>query len=64
MGTGTSTESTVLADICASIPGYEIVSKILPLEHNHRFKEQMKEKTFRHIEPTIDLSEMETSSLA
>ena len=54
---------TVLADICKDIHGYEILSKIFPLDHDHEFREPMQKKTIKHIETTIDLSEMETANM-
>ena len=53
----------LLADICKEIPGYDILSKIYPLDHEHEFREKMQRKTIRHIEPIIDLSEMETANM-
>ena len=40
-----------------------MISKIFPTNHAHKFSDIMKKKTFRHIEPCIDLSEMETANM-
>ena len=40
-----------------------MLSKIFPTKHAHGFDDVMKEKITRHIEPTIDLSEMETGNM-
>ena len=54
---------TILADICKSIPGYEVLSKIYPKAHGHKNESVMNQKVKRHIEPPIDLSEMETANM-
>ena len=55
--------NTILANIVSDVPGLEVLAKIYPLQHEHKFKNLMKEKILRHIEPTIDLSEMETANM-
>ena len=55
--------NTVLANIVSDVPGLEVLGKIYPLHHDHKFKNLMKEKILRHIEPSIDLSEMETANM-
>ena len=47
----------------SDVPGLEILAQIYPREHDHEFKDLMKEKILRHTEPTIDLSEMETANM-
>ena len=50
--------STVLTKIASEISEFTILSKIFPINHDHKFSEIMKQKTHTHIEPVIDLSEM------
>ena len=47
---------TVLSDVCKSVPGFEIFKKIFPLNHDHPFKNVMKDKVIPHTEPCINLS--------
>ena len=53
----------MLADICRTIPGLELISKLFPYHHEHEFKDLMRKKTIRHIEKTKDLSEMPTNNM-
>ena len=46
------------------IPNLEFLSKLFPLSHDHKDKRIMTEKIKRHIEPTLDLNEMETPNMA
>ena len=45
------------------MPGLEVISKILPESYGHKNQQQMNQKVKKHIEPTIDLSEMETGNM-
>ena len=45
------------------IPDLELVSQIFPTNHDHKYSDAMKKKTYHHIEPSIDLSEMETANM-
>ena len=54
---------TVLAQICNSIPGCDVFSNIFPSNHDHSFKDIMSKKVKRHIENTIDKSEMDTANI-
>ena len=55
--------SSVLAHIASDIPDFKVLSKLFPMNHDHEFSEVMKQKTLTHIEPVIDLSEMETANM-
>ena len=50
---------TVLGSLCHDVPGLEWISEILPKSHDHPHKATAGIKSSIHVEPTINLSEMD-----
>ena len=54
---------TVLARIAEELPGLEWIGKVLPKSHEHPHKETASVKSSLHLEPTMNMSEMEHSNM-
>ena len=54
---------TVLGQLSKQIPGLEWISKVLPKSHSHPHKGTANIKSSIHLEPTINLSEMDHHSM-
>ena len=54
---------TVMARIAEELPGLQWVGQVLPKSHDHRHKETASVKSSLHVEPTLNMSEMEHANM-
>jgi len=52
-----------MARIAEELPGLQWVGQVLPKSHDHRHKETASVKSSLHVEPTLNMSEMEHANM-
>jgi hypothetical protein len=54
---------TVLADVASAVPGLQWLRKVLPIHHEHVFKDTASNRTVIHTEPVMCLNEMDINNM-